>query len=295
MSRTFFIALLTVFITMFLMPTDADARTDGYPIANFSVTANASADGDLFGNTLINPGKLGEWLESQGKFPLSFKTGDVPVPLSLINSKIVERKFPIVHNVYGSSNLIPAEISITAFAPLAIDNIEVSSLPVLLAEIDFSGILSDRDITLVISREDAPDKSVPYAIATDCINAVATDSTLEVPVSLMTDDHVRVRVAIAMLDPLTYASRHYATADELAEDAIRRFDTLLDFTRRFSKAIPESGDKEIDEYLRWYMVPAVSLTKCTKDGDVVTMGYRELNQRDRYMTSWRHLVMFHAA
>lgn len=286
------VAVAAVFVSV---PAEMSAAPDGYPIANFSVTANASADGDLFGNTLINPGKLGEWLETQGKFPLSFRTGDVPVPLSLISSKIVERKFPIVHNVYGSSNLIPAEISVTAFAPLAIDNIEVSSLPVLLAEIEFSGILSDRDITLVISREDAPDKSVPYAIATDCVNAVATDSTLEVPVSLMTDDHVRVRVAIAMLDQLTYASRHYSTADELAEDAIRRFDTLLDFTRRFSKAIPESGDKEIDEYLRWYMVPAVSLTKCTKDGDVVTMGYRELNQRDSYMTSWLHLVMFHAA
>lgn len=41
--------------------------------------------------------------------------GDVPVPLSSISSKVVERKFPIVHNVYGSSSLIPAEVSVTAF------------------------------------------------------------------------------------------------------------------------------------------------------------------------------------
>lgn len=290
--KNIIVAVAAVFVSV---PAEMSAAPDGYPIANFSVTANVGADGGMFGNTMVNPGKLGEWLESQGKFPISFMVGDVPVPLSLISSKVVERRFPIVHNVYGSSSLIPAEVSVTAFAPLAADNIEISSLPVLMAEFEFSDIVSDRDITLVIAHEEATDKAVPCAIATDCAGAVSTDSTLEIPVSLMADDHVRVRVAIAMLDPLTFAATHYSSARSLADDAIRRFDTLLDSTRRFSKAIPASGDKEIDEYLRWYMVPAVSLTKCTADGNVVTMGYRELNQRDSYMTSWLHLVMFHAA
>lgn len=67
-----FSVLLPVFITMLLTPIDADARIDGYPIANFSVTANAGADGGMFGNTMVNPGKLGEWLESQGEFPDQF-------------------------------------------------------------------------------------------------------------------------------------------------------------------------------------------------------------------------------
>lgn len=290
-------ALVTSALSLITATTLASTPADGFPIANFSVTANAGADGSLFGSTMVNPGKLGDWLEKQGEFPISFKVGEVPVPLSLISSKIVERKFPIVHNVYGASNLIPAEVSITAFAPLALDNVEVSSLPVLLAEIDFSGIVSDRDVTLVVSHEGVTPKTkaVPVAYATDNHECVVTDSTMEIPVGLMTDDHRRVRIAIAMLDSLTLASAHYSTAQMLADDAIRRFDTLLDFTKRFSKAIPTSGDKEIDEYLRWYMIPAISLTKCTADGNIVTMGYRELNQRDSYWTSWVHLPMFPSA
>ena len=140
----------------------------------------------------------------------------MPVPLSLINSKIVERSFPFVRNIYGASNLIPAEISITAFAPLAVDNIEVSSLPVLLAEVNFSDAISDRDISMVLSGSGMSDSAVPYAFATDCNDFVRTDSTLEIPVSLVADNHTTIRIAIAMLDSLTLASSHYASAQSLA-------------------------------------------------------------------------------
>ena len=65
-----------------------------------------------------------------------------------------------------------------------------------------------------------------------------------------------------------------------------------DKTTAFGLAIPKTGDKELDTYVRWYMIPGVSLTKWTKKGDLVTMGYRELNQRDSYWTSWLHLVFY---
>lgn len=60
----------------------------------------------------------------------------------------------------------------------------------------------------------------------------------------------------------------------------------------FSNAIPRTGDKELDTYLRWYMIPSVSLTKWTRNGELLTMGYCELNQRDSYWTSWMHLVFY---
>lgn len=280
---------------VFASSLDLSASTDGYPIANFSVAANTGADGGLFGNTMVNPGKLGEWLEPQGSFPISFRIGDADVPLSTNKSKVVKRKFPIVHNVYGISNLIPAEMSVTTFAPLAIDNIEISSLPVLMAEIVFSEVVSDREVMLTVSHQGAAEKSVSYAFATDGAEAVDNGSNLEIPLRLRAGNVKKVRVAIALLDTLTLAANRYATARELANDAIGRFDALLESTRNFSETIPSSGDNEIDEYLRWYMVPAVALTKCTADDNVVTMGYRELNQRDSYMTSWLHLAMFPGA
>src|SRR5690606_20150693 len=63
-------------------------------------------------------------------------------------------------------------------------------------------------------------------------------------------------------------------------------------TQHFSDMIPQTGDEELDTYLRWYMIPAISLTKLSKKGEVLTMGYRELNQRDSYWTSWLHLILF---
>ena len=43
------------------------------------------------------------------------------------------------------------------------------------------------------------------------------------------------------------------------------------------------------------MVPGVALTRCTAKGQVVTLGYCELNQRDSYWASWLHLVLFPTA
>ena len=287
--RTLTFVLMSNMITV---QSGAAVLTDGFPIANFSVTANAGADGSLFGTTMINPGKLGAWLQPQAKFPLSFRIGHISMPLSLINSKVVERKFPFVHNIYGASSLIPAEVSVTAFAPLAIDNVEVSSLPVLFAEIEFLNVVSDCDITIVLSRENISEESVPYAFAVDNTDYVQTDSTLEIPVRLTFGDQKTIRIAIAMLDKLTMAANNYTTPSSLAEYAISRYDMFYELTRRFAEAIPLSGNKEIDEYLHWYMIPAVSLTKCTSEGNIVTMGYCELNQRDSYWTSWLHLNLF---
>ena len=47
---------------------EAASSTDGYPIANFSVTANAGCDGSLFGAAMINPGKLGNGLSLKESF-----------------------------------------------------------------------------------------------------------------------------------------------------------------------------------------------------------------------------------
>ena len=46
---------------------------DGYPVANFALTANASCDGDFFGKILQNSGKLGEWLQDRGSVSVSIR------------------------------------------------------------------------------------------------------------------------------------------------------------------------------------------------------------------------------
>jgi mannosylglycerate hydrolase MGH1-like protein len=60
----------------------------------------------------------------------------------------------------------------------------------------------------------------------------------------------------------------------------------------FIKALPRTGDPSLDVYSRWYLSAAVLLTKGLRSGDIVTMGYRELNQRDSFWTTGAHLVFW---
>jgi hypothetical protein len=61
-------------------------------------------------------------------------------------------------------------------------------------------------------------------------------------------------------------------------------------THDFIASLPRTGDADIDLYLRWYLSPAILLTRGTAAGEVLTMGYAELNQRDSFWTSGAHLI-----
>ena len=262
---------LAILFLAFLLPLAADAEGDGFPIANFSITANAGTDGSLFGTTMVNPGKLGDWLSPQGQFPLSITVNGEPLTAISVN-----REFPFVSNTYKSSGKNLQTLSLTAFAPLELDNVEVSSLPVILTGIQVEGAAHSNPMELEIKHKG--DNTFPMAL-----------------VSVTITEPGELRIAIAFLDPLTLAAKSYKSAQELAKSALVHYEPLLESTRRFSDAIPTTGDAELDAYLRWYMIPAIALTKCTAVGEVVTMGYCELNQRDSYWTSWVHLPLFPTA
>lgn len=118
---------------------------------------------------------------------------------------------------------------------------------------------------------------------------------MEIPVSLSPGETGRIRVILSYYDDRWVTARNFGSADGTAEYAFMMWDILDEKTEQFSSAIPRIGMEDIDSYIRWYMVPAVSLTKYTRDGDLLTMGYCELNQRDSYWTTWTHLVLFRDA
>lgn len=60
----------------------------------------------------------------------------------------------------------------------------------------------------------------------------------------------------------------------------------------FVRSLPRTGDPEMDVYSRWYLSAAILMTKGVRSGEVVTMGYRELNQRDSYWSSGAHLIFW---
>ncbi|MDR1743779.1 MAG: hypothetical protein LBR48_08195, partial [Dysgonamonadaceae bacterium] len=108
---------------------------DGYPIANFAVTANFSENGDFFGNILQNTGRLGEWLSNKGAVHFWINNEDKSYKFSDYRDKTIVREFPFVKAIYKKQTDISGEISVEAFCPLAINDAQISALPVIMMEI----------------------------------------------------------------------------------------------------------------------------------------------------------------
>jgi glycogen debranching enzyme len=79
-------------------------------------------------------------------------------------------------------------------------------------------------------------------------------------------------------------------AGSSAEQATQPSLTLKQQHAAFVTSLPRTGDRELDVFSRWYLSAAVLLTKGTSSGEVLTMGYRELNQRDSFWATGAHLI-----
>lgn len=281
--------------------------TDGYPIANFALTVNASVDGDLYGQILQNPGRLGEWLANRGSLRLGVEKDGKRHAFSGFRQKEINRLFPFVKNTYGASPCIACDIQITTFCPLGLNDAGISSLPLLMLEVRCTNPTEAPDRFRLTAR---PDEALAKGMQVHRKEAYsglsdrsACQVTVDAPtrwengelsfeVALAPGEQKCFHVLTAFYDPEWTSANRFADIDELTAYGHKTWPFLKEKTERFAEAIPATGDTELDMYLRWYVIPAVSLTKQTKDNQVVTMGYCELNQRDSYWTSWLHLVFY---
>lgn len=84
----------------------------------------------------------------------------------------------------------------------------------------------------------------------------------------------------------------FENEEAVSRYGIENYDALRRGVGEFISVIPRLGDEKMWEYTRWYTQAAVMLTKAHRDGNVITMGYNELNQRDSYWTTFMHLMYF---
>lgn len=304
-----FLAALTM-LSMAVRPAGAtDLKVDGYPIANFAVTANVHRNGGFYGDIMQNPGKLGEWLESRGGVVFYVAKAGDRHSFDGFRSRSVERAFPFASGVYEGSPLTGVRIRTTTYCPLGINDVEISSLPVVMLEmsVDNAG-RRPQDFEIVVEPGSLFDGGAEHyrrggvwgvgdgrtQISADA-ECLWRDGALSIPLSLKGRCSADIRIAITLADDEGYSARQFSSPDEITGYVFDNWKKLKAATAAFSDAIPATGDGELDDYLRWYVTPAVCLTKCTRRGEILTMGYRELNQRDSYWTSWLHLVMFRDA
>jgi uncharacterized protein (DUF608 family) len=302
MMRTFFVLILFLSVSCNWANALEDAEPDGYPLANFSLTVNASATGDFYGQVFQNPGKLGQWLSPQGGFSFSVEKGGKSHPFSGFKQKNIKRLFPFVENSYGNSPLISTKIDVRTFCPLGINDQETSSLPTLMLEMTCQSTRNESFNVLIKPEigEDLQPCTTPtysgvgnsHCLITSNSETHWSDETLRLPVVLKAGEKKTFRILLTFYDDNQVYVNWFQNIGEISAYTYTVWDVLEKRTRLFSEAIPETGDKELDTYLRWYMIPGISLTKCTNKHQVLTMGYCELNQRDSYWTSWLHLVLY---
>lgn len=278
----------------------------GYPIANFALTVNVSEQGDMYGQVLQNVGKLGGWLLDRGPVRVELEKDGKKETLSQFKDKDIRRVFPFVEAEYAKSSHISSNIKLKTFCPLAVNDAETSSLPVLMLEMECTNpTRKEETFTIVVKpgneicgqmfSDNEGKRSVAsngsFAVAAD-VDAERSGNAFRVPVTLKGKEMKAVRIAISLYDSDWISARSFASAGEVVEHACSVWDILETKTEEFSQAIPETGIEDVDTYLRWYMVPAISLTRYNKKGEILTMGYMELNPRDSYWTTWVHLLLY---
>ena len=303
---------------------------DGYPIANFAVTANVSAEGDLFGRVLHNRGKLGDWLTDLGGLRLGLRKEGADYPLNSFAQRDVRRAFPFVTATLRDHPAIRSEVSYAVWAPLGLDDLDVTTLPVLQLELTLTNRSEEsetlelawapdtlgrspsywRDFAALSKMEQlevqkgpilhlAPGFEGPSGAKEAQIAPLPTDTAREpgagTTVTLAPGQSETLRYALTLYDPRGYAAMRFPSQEAVADYVFTHWTELKQATEAFEAQIPRTGDPELDDALRWYMIPGVALTKCTAKGQVVTLGYCELNQRDSYWASWLHLVLFPTA
>jgi uncharacterized protein (DUF608 family) len=277
---------------------------DGYPVANFALTVNVSENGNLYEKILQNPGQLGKWLSDKGSINIYLEKNKSRHPFSEFRQKNIIRSFPFVKSSYEESPIISSKIDLQTFCPLSINDLATSSLPVLLLELTCSAT-SDETFNLVIRPDSSLSKNVQtcesdkhsgilnsYCQITCDSKTQWKNKELTIPASLKAGEQKTFHILLAFYDNEWITVNQFENIEKLTDYVHKTWSILKDKTTLFSDAIPQTGDILLDKYLRWYMIPGISLTKCTKDNNILTMGYCELNQRDSYWTSWLHLVLF---
>ena len=281
---------------------------DGLPVSNFSIAANISQSGELFNGIAANPGKLGKWLEYRGSAILSFAYDNQKISLSDFPDISNNRQFPVSDLSYSGKPDFPINMKVKSWAPCVINDYFSTALPVIQTEISIKNV-SDENLefsliwlmdSLFFREMDIHEEKNIFGIKSNYAAFLSDQPAkldkvkkeLAVSLSLKSKENVVLRFVIAIYDKNWIISRKFDSPHMIAEHTFNNWSYLYTKTLEFEKSLPLTEDAELNSILRWYIIPAMILTKCTREGEIVTMGYRELNQRDSYWTSWLHLVLF---
>jgi hypothetical protein len=281
---------------------------DGYPCVNFSLGANISTNGEIFSSLFFNRPQLGEGLDPLGGGRFRFSAGGPFLAASACGARTVKRAWPFASVRLGDPRLAGVEIYARVVVPNALDDAFTGSLPVALVEFALTNT-AGAERTVSLSFEASSFFKDPIRpLETDRVSGLesgknfigwvkpvqgqSSNALSRVDCVLSPQGSAALRFLLGHWEDNWPCSARLATSGRLADHAARHWDSLFAGARRLEAKLPEVGDPQVDEYLRWYATAGVAMTRVLKDGTALTMGYHELNQRDSYWTTWMHLVLW---
>lgn len=251
----------------------------GYVVGNFGICAQVIEAETITLRLLANPPELGEWLRFAGEAEIRVEDAAG----SPGDRGPSERVFP----EYRTGIRSPlGELEVRAFAPLGGDP-EIGFLPVVVVK--FASAVPWR-IRVSFRADDLASSFL--AVDGSATDAVVTTTADAHEVAAEVGPGSPLRIALGVFDARGRYADRYPDAEQLARGVLARAEDLGRELETFIHDLPRVGDPKIDEYIRWYSSASILLTKGLRTGEVLTMGYRELNQRDSFWASAPHLYLW---
>ena len=266
----------------------------GYVVGNSIMSSEISSVGPTFNNLQYNPSSFVD-----GENGL-MNIGSAQFRFGLDGSSRPLKKWQAVKNVYPKYEAITdltEDISMTmrSFAPITPFDSHDMFLPAIISRIAVSNTASESkrvSVTLNWSSAVGLEGSYMFYSVGDRCEAVSKQSSLvaeaQVPAGATAEFVFGLGVYHINNEWRNSLTDIQAVSSYMSENVNR----LESGINTFISLIPNLGDDTLRDYTAWYMQAAVILTKSAKDGNVITMGYVEMNTRDSFWTTYLHTIMF---
>ena len=294
----------------------------GLVIGNSTMSAAVTPGGRMYGRIVYNPPYFeagNNSLREAGECGFAFDVDGAVKADCELNWNARDNAYP--RYMADAAVTDDVDVSVLAYSPLSANNYELIFTPCTVTEYTFKNS-SDCDKTVKVTLEWHPTRDAlrnsfgkagevkqiaeghyiiesgdAFISAFGC--AAGTGATCEcgsITLTASVNVPAKSEAATVFLLGIFESNHRFKMKMDAASDVCKYVQSAYDEIRAeitdFVSIIPSIGDDKIYLYTRWYMQAAILLTKSAVTGEVMTMGYTELNQRDSFWTSFLHVSLW---
>lgn len=247
---------------------------------NFSISGLIDPSGAILPSVLFNPPILGESLIEVAYFDFSIlNDNNEYIPLSNLAMTNSDFAWPIPSISYSLYNL-----NVRTWAPVSFNDVKNTSLPIIFVE-----FTSPKEFLIKVDFFPKSSNSILDQIKFSIFVSKEGGEFVEETLGQTFLKGNRQVVAFVIWHDNLYSANYYNSANEMMNKL--DMNELRLKTQQIEQYLPQvSVDNRL--LLNLELVPAFALTRIIKSGELLTMGYCELNQRDSFWTSFVHLILF---